>query len=151
MRFATLGSLLAGHAGPYFINPTASATDAVCRLQERELGALVLGDKTPPVKIVTDRHIVECVVARRRDADAMTALEVSTPIESFAPTTTLDAAWNRVRQKKLAWIAVRDGDRVVALVSRTQMLEWLVHAQEAEVDCAIGAVQRLAFSNHRPY
>lgn len=151
MRFATLGSLLAGHAGPHFIEPMASATDAVHQLRKAEPGALVLGDKAPPVKIVTDRHIVESVLAERRDADATTAREVSVPVESFAPTTTLDVVWDHVRQKRLSWIAVRDGDRVIALLSRTELLEWVVRSQEAEVDCAIGAVQRFAFSNHRPY
>jgi len=37
----------------------------------------------PPASIVTDRHIVDSEIAERRDPDAMTALELSVPTESF--------------------------------------------------------------------
>jgi len=99
---------------------------------------------------VSDRHLVESVIAQRRDPDAMTALELSEPTESFDRATTLDIAWRRVKDKTLTWVAVQEGSRVIALVSRTEMLEWVVRSQEDEVDCAINAVKRLAFSNRRP-
>ena len=151
MRFATLGSLLTGRREPSFISPAASASEAVRQLQQSHVRAVVVMHDAPPVRIVSDLHIVESVVARRRDPDTLTALELSVPTESFERTTTLDIAWNRVKDKSLPWVAVRDGKRVVALVSRTEMLEWVVRSQEDEVDCAIGAVQRLALSNRRPY
>ena len=150
MRFATLGSLLTGHRGPSFIAPSASASEAVRQLAQNGVRAVVVMREVPPVHIVTDRYIVESVVAQRRDPDAMTALELSVPTESFERTTTLDTAWNRIKDNGLPWVAVRDGGRVIALVSRAEMLEWVVRLQEDEVDCAINAVKRLAFSNRRP-
>jgi CBS domain-containing protein len=150
MRFATLGSLLTGHRDPSFIAPSASASEAVRQLQQGEVRAVVVTRNAPPVRIVSDRHIVDSVVAQRRDPEAMTALELSVPTESFDRTTTLNIAWNRVKDKGLAWAAVLDGNRVIALVSRAQMLEWVVRSQEDEVDCAINAVKRLALSNRRP-
>jgi len=149
MRFATLGSLLTGHREPSFIAPAASASEAVRQLQRSDVRAVVVIHDAPPVRIVSDLHIVESVVARRRDPDTLTALELSVPTESFDRTTTLDIAWNRVKDKSLPWVAVRDGNLVIALVSRTQMLEWVVRSQEDEVDCAINAVKHLALSNRR--
>jgi len=149
MRFATLGSLLTGHREPSFIAPAASASEAVRQLQRSDVRAVVVIHDAPPVRIVSDLHIVESVVARRRDPDTLTALELSVPTESFERTTTLDIAWNRVKDKSLPWVAVRDGNLVIALVSRTQMLEWVVRSQEDEVDCAINAVKHLALSNRR--
>src|SRR5215831_4983521 len=146
MRFATLGSLLTGHRGPSFIASSAPASEAVRRLQQGDARALVLTRDAPPVRIVSDRHIVDSVVAQRRDPDAITAFELSVPTESFDRTTTLNNAWNRVKVQGLPWVAVLDGNRVIALVSRTQMLEWVVRSQEDEVDCAINAVQRFALS-----
>ena len=150
MRFATLGSLLTGQREPSFIAPGASAREAVRQLQGSDVRAVVVMNGAPPVRIVSDLHIVESVIASRRDPDALTALELSVPTESFDRTTPLDIAWDRVKDKALAWVAVRDGDRVVALVSRTEMLEWVVRSQEDEVDCAINAVKRLALANRRP-
>src|SRR5215468_6530539 len=149
MRFATLGSLLTGRRGPSFIAPAASASETVRQLQRSDARAVVVMHDAPPVRIVSDLHIVDTVVAQRRDPDTLTALELSVPTESFERTTTLDIVWNRVRDKSLPWVAVRDGDRVIALVSRTEMLEWVVRSQEDEVDCAISAVKRLALSNRR--
>ena len=149
MRFATLGSLLTGHREPSFIAPAASALEAVRQLQRSEVRAVVVINDAPPVRIVSDLHIVESVVARGRDPDTLTALELSVPTESFERTTTLDIAWNRVKDKSLPWVAVRDGNLVIALVSRTQMLEWVVRSQEDEVDCAINAVKHFALSNRR--
>jgi len=149
MRFATLGSLLTGHREPSFIAPAASASEAVRQLQRSDVRAVVVLHDAPPVRIVSDLHIVESVVACRRDPDTLTALELSVPTESFERTTTLDIAWNRVKDKSLPWVAVRDGKLVIALVSRTQMLEWVVRSQEDEVDCAINAVKHLALSNRR--
>lgn len=150
MRFATLGSFLTGHRRPTFIAPSASASEAVRQLQQGDVHAVVIMRDAPPVRIVSDRHIVESVLARRRDPDAMTALELSVATESFERTTSLDTAWSRIREKALLWFAVRDGNRVIALVSRTEMLEWVVRLQEDEVDCAINAVKRFALSNRRP-
>jgi signal-transduction protein with cAMP-binding, CBS, and nucleotidyltransferase domain len=150
MRFATLGSLITGHRGPSFIAPSASASEAVRQLQQDDVRAMVVMHDAPPVRIVSDRHLVESVIAQRRDPDAMTALELSEPTESFDRATTLDIAWRRVKDKTLTWVAVQEGSRVIALVSRTEMLEWVVRSQEDEVDCAINAVKRLAFSNRRP-
>jgi hypothetical protein len=99
--------------------------------------AIVVMHDVPPASIVTDRHIVDSVIAERRDPDATTALELSVPTESFERTTTLDIAGNRIKANTLPWLAVRDGNRVIAPVSRTQMLEWVVRSQETEVDCAI--------------
>jgi len=149
MRFATLGSLLTGHREPSFIAPAASASEAVRQLQRSDVRAVVVIHDAPPVRIVSDLHIVESVVARGRDPDTLTALELSVPTESFERTTTLDIAWNRVKDKSLPWVAVRDGNLVIALVSRTQMLEWVVRSQEDEVDCAINAVKHFALSNRR--
>ena len=149
MRFATLGSLLTGHREPSFIAPAASALEAVRQLQRSDVRAVVVIHDAPPVRIVSDLHIVESVVARRRDPDSLTALELSVPTESFERTTTLDFAWNRVKDKSLPWVAVRDGNLVIALVSRTQMLEWVVRSQEYEVDCAINAVKHFALANRR--
>ena len=149
MRFATLGSLLTGRPKPSFIAPSASASEAVCRLRQGDVRAVVVMRNAPPVRIVSDWHIVESVVAQRRDPDAITALELSVPTESFDRTTPLDIAWRHVREKHLPWVAVQDGSRVIALVSRTEMLEWVVRSQEDEVDCAINAVKRLALSNRR--
>jgi hypothetical protein len=148
MRFATLGSLLTGHRRPSFIAPTASASEAVRQLRQND-AVVVLGDE-PPVRIVFDRHIVESVIAQRRNPDAMTALELSVPTESFERATTLDIAWKRIKDQALPWVAVRDGTRVIALISRTEVLEWVVRSQEDEVDCVINAVKHLAISNLRP-
>lgn len=150
MRFATLGSLLTGRREPLFISPAASVREAVRQLQRSDVRAVVVMHDTLPVRIVSDLHIVESVVALRSDPDTLTALELSVPTESFERTTTLDIAWSRVKDKSLPWVAVRDGNRVIALVSRTEMLEWVVRSQEDEVDCAINAVKRLALSNRRP-
>ena len=149
MRFATLGSLLTGRREPSFIAPAASALEAVRQLRRSDVRAVVVISNAPPVRIVSDLHIVESVVARRRDPDTLTALDLSVPTESFERTTTLDIAWNRVKDKSLPWVAVRDGNLVIGLVSRTQMLEWVVRSQEDEVDCAINAVKHLALSNRR--
>jgi len=149
MRFATLGSLLTGRRGPSFIAPAASASETVRQLQRSDARAVVVMHDAPPVRIVSDLHIVESVIARRRDPDTLTAFELSVPTESFERTTTLDIAWNRVKDKSLPWVAVRDGNLVIGLVSRTQMLEWVVRSQEDEVDCAINAVKHLALSNRR--
>ena len=150
MRFATLGSLLTGRPEPSFISPAASAREAVRQLQRSDVRAVVVTHAAPPVRIVSDLHIVDSVIARQCDPDTLTAFELSVPTESFERTTTLDIAWNSVKDKSLPWVAVRDGNRVIALVSRTQMLEWVVRSQEDEVDCAINAVKRLAFANRRP-
>ena len=150
MRFATLGSLLTGHRGPSFVAPSASASEAVRQLQQGDVRAVVVMHEAPQVRIVSDWRIVESVIAQRRDPDAMTALEISVPTESFDRATTLDIAWRRIQDRRLPWVAVRDGNRVIALVSRTEVLEWVVRSQADEVDCAMNAVKRLALSIRRP-
>ena len=150
MRFSSLESLLTRHPAPSFVAPLALAREVVRQLQHEDARALVIESDAPPVRIVSDRHVVDALMAARRDADALTALDLSVPIESFDGSTTLEMAWSRIRTNHRPWVAIRRGNRVIALLSRTQVLEWIVLAQEDEVDCAIGAVQCFSLANRRP-
>jgi signal-transduction protein with cAMP-binding, CBS, and nucleotidyltransferase domain len=149
MRFATIGSLLTGSHGPSFIAPSASASDAAKLMKSRNAGALVVMHDSDAVGIVCKADIVDDVVARHRDPDATPVSELSRPVECVERSATIDGVWSRMIRASLGYVAVRDIDHVIGIVSRLDIMQWMIRSQEEEVDCAIGAVKRLAFANRR--
>ncbi len=149
MRFATIGSLLTGSHAASFIAPSASVSEAAKLMKSRNAGALVVMHDSDSVGIVCKTDIVDGVIARHRDPDVTPISELSAPVECVERSATLDLVWSRMIQASLGYVAVRDTDRVIAILSRSDIMQWMMSSQEEEFDCAIGAVKRMAFANRR--
>lgn len=121
------------------IGPDATVADAVRRMNEARIGALLVvdeqGGRQRPAGIFTERDVLTRVVAAGRDPAATSVREVmSTPLVVIRPETTVQEAMMVVTEKRCRHLPVMRGDDLVGLVSIGDLTRALLREQQAKID-----------------
>ena len=107
--------------GPHVlsINPEASVLDAALRMNEHKVGSLLVMDDEQLVGIITERDLLQRVVAQRRDPSTTPVHEVMTAeLVCCRPHTTLDEARGVMKNRRIRHMPVVDEDgRLAGLIS----------------------------------
>jgi CBS domain-containing protein len=100
----------------YFrLNPVTAraedtARDAAKQMKLQRVGSLaVVNDKGRPVGMVTDRDIIQHVLRRRKDPDAVTLADIMNPdVVSISQNAPVERAFHRMRQEGVRRVMVTD-------------------------------------------
>jgi len=109
-------------------NPQESAWEAAERMRQRAVGSLVVVDANiHPVGIVTDRDLVERVLAAELDPRSTRILDVMTPgPRSVSESPPLESAFSILRSGPFRRLPVVDDEgKLVGLVSLDDLLVWM--------------------------
>jgi CBS domain-containing protein len=116
------------------IGPDATVADAVRRMNEQHIGALLVLDGSRPVGIFTERDVLVRVVAQRRDVDTTIVRDVmTTPLVCIKPTTTVEEAMVIVTEKRCRHLPVMEGSELVGLVSIGDLTRSFIRHQQSEI------------------
>ena len=116
------------------IGPDVSLADAAKLLTDRRIGAVIVTD--PPgqvVGILSERDIVRTLAARREDtigfkvADAMTRNVIT-----CAPEDSIAGLMALMTERRFRHVPVKDGDRLVGLISLGDVVKYRVDEIERE-------------------
>ena len=113
------------------IDSRAKAKEAAKLMVERRIGSLIANRDGLPFGIVTERDLVEKIVAGATDptkvtvADMMTAPLVT--IEASAPL--MDAA-RRMIEKQVKRLVVTEHDKIIGIVSQTDIVQSMTDFQK---------------------
>ena len=116
------------------IGPDVSLADAAKLLTDRRIGAVIVTD--PPgqvVGILSERDIVRTLAARREDtigfkvADAMTRNVIT-----CAPKDSIAGLMALMTERRFRHVPVKDGDRLVGLISLGDVVKYRVDEIERE-------------------
>ncbi len=114
--------------------PDVSLADAAKLLSNRRIGAVIVTD--PPgqvVGILSERDIVRTLAARREDtigfkvADAMTRNVIT-----CAPEDSIAGLMALMTERRFRHVPVKDGDRLVGLISLGDVVKYRVDEVERE-------------------
>jgi len=107
--------------GPHVqsIGPGASVLDAALVMNEHKIGSLVVTDGGRLVGMITERDLLQRVVAARRDPAATPVREVMTAeVVCGRPETTLEEARGVMKNRRIRHLPVTDAeDRLLGMVS----------------------------------
>src|SRR5437660_770126 len=93
------------------IAPAATVFEAAVRMNEKKIGALLVLDQGRLVGIVTERDILQRVVAQRRDAAETVVDEVMTAeVACCQIDTSLDEARGVMKNRRIRHLPVVDGE-----------------------------------------
>ena len=116
------------------IGPDASVADAVRRMNERHIGALLVIEGDRPVGIFTERDVLVRVVAERLDPDTTGVRDVmTTTLVVVTPTTTVEEAMVITTHKRCRHLPVMNGSELVGLVSAGDLTRSLIKNQQADI------------------
>jgi CBS domain-containing protein len=106
------------------IDSKAKARDAARLMVDKHIGSLVANRDGLPFGIVTERDVVEKIVANTNDPSKITVGEIMT-----APLVTIDAAAplidaaRRMVEKQVKRLVVTEHDRIIGIVSQTDLVQ----------------------------
>jgi len=117
------------------ISPQASAYEAAARMSERNIGSLVVIDEGRLIGVITERDILQRVVAQGRDSNATRVEEVMTSeIVCCQMHTTLQEASGVMKNRRLRHLpVVSEAGQLQGLISIGDLNAAQSHAQEQTI------------------
>jgi CBS domain-containing protein len=113
------------------IDSKAKVKDAAALMVEKRIGSLIANRDGLPFGIITERDLIAKIAAQGVDPSKMTVGEVMT-----VPLTTIDAsasivdAARRMVEKQVKRLVVTDQDKIVGIVSQTDLVQHLMDFQK---------------------
>src|SRR5207342_2096333 len=117
------------------IAPRTSVFDAAVRMNEKRIGALLVLDDGRLIGIITERDILQRVVAQRRDAAETLVEEVmTTEVACCQVDTTQEEARGVMMNRRIRHLPVVDGEeRLLALISIGDLNAYQATAHEQTI------------------
>ncbi|MFP3950994.1 MAG: cyclic nucleotide-binding/CBS domain-containing protein [Candidatus Bathyarchaeia archaeon] len=105
------------------IDYDANVRDASLLMKDKEIGSLIVTHRGMPVGILTERDLLERVVAFCRDpCDTRVGEVMSSPIISIERDQGILVAIRQMRQEDIGRLVVTDGEEVIGVVSEKDIL-----------------------------
>ena len=113
------------------IDSKAKAKDAARMMVEKGIGSLVANRDGLPFGIVTERDLMEKIVARAADPSKLTVGDIMT-----APLATIDASSNlidaarKMVEKQVKRLVVTEHDKIIGILSQTDLVQSMTDFQK---------------------
>lgn len=133
---AKIGSLLGAKGGAIFsIEPTATVFDAIARMAECGVGALLVLDGDRLAGIVSERDYTRKVILKGRSSKEERVEEIMTSdVVSATPEQTVEEAMRLMTNRHIRHLPIIDNGRVVGVVSIGDLVKWTISAQEETIE-----------------
>jgi len=125
--------LLRNHSEPvYQITPSDTVFEALQRLADYEVGALVVMDQGRLVGVVSERDYTRKVALQGKNSRETSVADImSRNVVSVTPETGTRACMALMSQKKIRHLPVLDGPKVLGMISIRDLMDDIIadHAQ----------------------
>ncbi len=113
------------------IAPDVTVYEALQKMSDEDIGALVVLDGTEVVGVFSERDYARKVVLKDRSSREMKVHEImSTGVVTVTPRTTVDECMHCMTTKRCRHLPVVDGGTVVGLVSIGDLVNWIMSVQD---------------------
>lgn len=118
----------------YDVWRSATVYQAIEKMVQCNVGALVVTDEGMPCGIVTERDYLRRIALEGRTSRTTRVEEIMSPrLATVAPDTDLEECMEIMTDRRLRHLIVLDDDRVAGIVSIGDVVKWSVREREDEV------------------
>jgi len=118
----------------YDVWRSATVYQAIEKMVQCNVGALVVTDEGMPCGIVTERDYLRRIALEGRTSRTTRVEEIMSPrLATVAPDTDLEECMEIMTDRRLRHLIVLDEDRVAGIVSIGDVVKWSVREREDEV------------------
>jgi CBS domain-containing protein len=115
----------------YSITPYNTVYEALEKLAEKDIGALMVMQDGALVGVLSERDYVRKVFLQGRSSkDTLVHEIMSSPAVTVSPKTTVDECMQRMTAERCRHLPVVDDDRVVGMISIGDLVNWIMTAQD---------------------
>jgi CBS domain-containing protein len=119
----------------FTVDVDASVAEAVARMNEHGVGAVLCLRRGDPVGIFTERDVLRRVLDRHMPAESTRVRDVmSTDLVTVTPGTHTDQAMEMMTRMRFRHMPVLDEGRLVGMVSIGDLMRWVLLSQETELE-----------------
>lgn len=116
------------------ISPEATMYEAIERMSEINIGALVVISAEKLVGIVSERDYARRVILKGRQSREIRVREImSMPVFYVAPETTIDECMRVMASRLVRHLPVLEDERVVGMISMGDLVKWIISSHEQTI------------------
>lgn len=117
------------------VAPQASVFEAASLMNQHKIGSLLVEENGRLVGIITERDILQRVVAQRRDVDCTKVADVmTTEVVCCRPHTTVEEARSVVKNRRIRHLPVIEEDgRILGIISIGDLNAWKSNNQQMTI------------------
>jgi CBS domain-containing protein len=118
----------------YSVSPDATVYEALEKLAEKDIGALVVLQGTELVGVFSERDYVRKVILKGRSSREMKVHEImSTPVVTVSRQTTIDECMYRMTEQRCRHLPVVEDGKVVGVVSIGDLVNSIITTQDMTI------------------
>jgi CBS domain-containing protein len=119
----------------YAIEPEASVFDAIQRLAERNIGALLVMEDGRLAGVFSERDYTRKVALQGRSSKETAVREVITGrVITITPSTSVSECMRLMIDNRIRHLPVMEGDQVVGVISIGDLVNFIISAQRAAIE-----------------
>jgi CBS domain-containing protein len=116
------------------LSPETSVYDALVKMDELDIGALVVTRGTSLVGMFSERDYARKVVLHGKSSRETQLLEVmESPVITVTPEETVERCMQMMTRRRIRHLPVVENDTVVAMISIGDLVNWTISAQEETI------------------
>lgn len=113
------------------IDPSASVYDAIKRMADKKIGALMVIENTKLVGVVSERDYARKVILQDRSSKTTTVAAIMTKRVVYAlPDHGIDECMALMTKKRVRHLPIMDGDQIIGVVSIGDLVKSIIADQQ---------------------
>jgi CBS domain-containing protein len=147
------------------VPPEATVFEAIQKMAEKNIGALLVTDKETLVGIISERDYTRKVALKGKSSKELKVREIVSNPVTVTPKHSIEDCMRLMTEHRVRHLPVLEGEKIVGVVSIGDLVNWIISAQSTAIkqletyisvyptcgDCSVGAVRRPVEPQARHY